>query len=388
MQECARTSREIQAAEARRSSAIARGEPQAEVHEQAAHDPQQPAMRAGMPRDEPGRGTRAPAPQPPVATKVSPSTRNAATLASRARDGLRKARKNSASFGLSMYVTGPSRNAVPVETAPRRACAGIGVGTSGAGDDTDHAVAMIAKAHAPVQRVRAGVVAHHVQERRLPALQLAADELAHQAACETSALVLGPRTNAADLVQRSRMEALPGHRDELPVREDAEVLAQLEGARTEGPGRVSVASSSAWVTCPAPSGTASGASSLGRRRALPHHVVHKRVDLDVPPGRRRARPAAAVEVLAGGAIGRERGKVGALRVAKADDRREAFGVAAGIAGAGRVARMVPGERMPGDVVEQVEHVPPPAAPRKRRPANEEGRNAAVAAPASYANRRG
>ena len=68
-------------------------------------------------------------------------------------------------------------------------------------NDADDDSPIVAKAHSLVQLARAGVVAHHMQERRFVAQHLAADQLEHQPLREATALKVRMRADAADLAQ-------------------------------------------------------------------------------------------------------------------------------------------------------------------------------------------
>jgi len=77
------------------------------------------------------------------------------------------------------------------------------------------------------------VVGHHVQERRLAALQLASHELQHPPAREAPAALRGMRAHAADLAVAAHLQALAGRRDQDAGFEHAEILAELGRARAE-----------------------------------------------------------------------------------------------------------------------------------------------------------
>src|SRR5215208_5379928 len=100
-------------------------------------------------------------------------------------------------------------------------------GLSKARYDAHHRLLVIPEPHAFVEPVGAGVLPHDMQERDLVPPQLPANQLHHQAACESTPLELGMCTDAADLAQRARAHALARHGNQAPVLEAAEVLAQL-----------------------------------------------------------------------------------------------------------------------------------------------------------------
>ncbi len=102
-------------------------------------------------------------------------------------------------------------------------------------------------------------------------------------------------------------------------------------------------------------GNSLGCLVRGRHGAFPDHAEHGGVGFEQPACGYRSRPVAAVEVLARVAAGLQRIEVGPLRIGKAEDRREATGIAARIARAGSELRVVAGEGVPGDVVEKVLH---------------------------------
>ena len=204
--------------------------------------------------------------------------------------------------------------------------------------------------------MRSLVRAHHVQERRLAAQQLAPDQLQHQAPRVTPALVLGVGADAADLVQSRRGHALAGHGDQhAGIVEVAEVLAQFDRARAEGAGLGQQGQRQGLPGMACVERDRVQRFVLLRHDAAPDHAVHRRFGLDAPAHRRRAGPCVAVEAFARRDEGQQGREVGLLRIRKADDGREAGCVAARGVGAGREVRVRSAQRVPENVVEKGSH---------------------------------
>ncbi|EEF23212.1 conserved hypothetical protein, partial [Ricinus communis] len=223
----------------------------------------------------------------------------------------------------------------------------------------DHAhrrFAPVGKAHAQVEPVGRLVGAHHVQEWRFAAPQLAQDQLFHQLPGQAAALEIGMDAHAADFAQAGRGHPLPGHRDQpAAVVEVAEVVAQFDGARAERPRPGQRGQFHRLRRMFAPERHGVRRRVRRRRAAVPDHAVHGGLGLDAPAIRRRSGPAIAVEVLSRLA---ERAQCVEIRrggIGKADDGRKAGGVAARAGGAGGETGVRPAQRLPEDIVEKVVH---------------------------------
>ncbi|MCY1237730.1 hypothetical protein D9M72_504390 [compost metagenome] len=195
-----------------------------------------------------------------------------------------------------------------------------------------------------------------MQHRHFATLHL----LRHQARDEplriALALRIGVRADAADLAQRAGGHAFAGHRHEAAVGvEAADVLAEFDGARGEGPGARQVGQGQhLFYICRAEPDYIRERVGHGRR-CVPDHLHDDRFHVDLPGGRRGARPADGIEVLVRRAEGQQRVEVGVQCVGKTDDGGEACGVpACGRCTAG-IGRMRARKGVPGEIREEVCH---------------------------------
>src|SRR6266567_3967987 len=90
-----------------------------------------------------------------------------------------------------------------------------------------------------------------------------------------------------------------------------------------------------------------------RHRRFPNHFEHGGFGINLPSGRRDTRPTFTIEVLAGWAKGDETFKLWLAWIRETENWRETGSIPTRLSGAVRVIGVRAGERMPGNVIEQV-----------------------------------
>src|SRR5260221_14690105 len=88
---------------------------------------------------------------------------------------------------------------------------------------------------------------------------------------------------------------------------------------------------------------------------FPNHFEHGGFGINLPSDRRDTRPTFTIEVLAGCAKGDETFKLWLAWIGETENWRETGSIPTRLSGAVRVIGVRAGERMPGNVIEQVFH---------------------------------